>query len=572
MERTNYWTRRIRRRTLLTGSATASAGLAGWALAGCGDDDDNGGTGGNGSTETPGGVRPGTATAPTPTVAGEQIKRDGIFNLRQSAPFANISIYNGLDSGLYFGLITPIYDHLWYTPLDTGIRENFLAENIEQPDPLHFTVTLKEAVFQDKPPISGRKVTANDVKASFEAASQATKISNSSWWTQVLDKVDAVDERTVAFTLKAVDAWTFSTTNAGSPLAGSILPEEHAKDQGQLEKDPIGSGLFEFVSQENGTNFALKRNETYREKGRPNLAGYQYKLIQEQAAALAAFSAKEIDSVVPGNKLERDQLTQQHGDAVFPDLELNRAVWMVQPRGDGEWADPRVSQAISLALNKDEMVELMGFGEGQASGPVPPTFASHALTEAEIAETFGRHDPVEAKALLDASGFDTTREYQIKFITPGDSYAQFAQIVQSHLDKHLGIKTKLVGEDFGKWLAQSLYGSDYDGFIVYPTLEYDDPSSYIGAYQLEIGGRPNWAGWENEALNDIVVRQKATLDDTERAKLVHDLQRQAWEVGAPFIPTFVRVSGSVYWKHVKGLVTGRGSYRYLAGSTYIDKG
>ncbi len=571
MDRTNYWTRRIRRRRLLAGGAATAAGLAGLVVAGCGGDSDDNGNGGGGTIET-GGVRPGTPTAPTPTTAGEVVKRDGIFNIRQGAPFANISIYNGLDSGLYFGLITPIYDHLWYTPLDTGVRENFLAESIEQPDPLHFTAVIKDAVFQDKPPINGRKVTANDVKASFEAASQATRISNSSWWTEVLDKVDAIDERTVAFTLKAVDAWTFSSTNGGSPIAGSILPEEHAKDQSHLERDPIGSGLFEFVSHENGTNFVLRRNETYREKGRPNLAGYQYKLIQEQAAALAAFSAKEIDAVVPNNPLERDQLIQQHGDQVEVEPELSRAVWLVQPRGDGQFADPRVIQAISLALDKQEMIDLMGFGEGQKSGPVPPTFVTYALTEQEIEETFGKYDPAEAKALLDASGFDTSREYEIKFIVPGDNYAQFAQIVQSQLDKNLGIKTRLVGEDFGKWLAQSLYGSDYDGFMVYPTLAYDDPSSYIGAYQREIGGRPNWAGFQNDTLHNIVVQQKATLDDTERQNMIKDLQRQAWDLGAPFIPTFVTVSGTVYWTHVKGRVTGRGSYGYLVGTTYIDKG
>jgi len=569
MDRGNYWTRRIRRRRLLAGSATTAAGVAGLVVVGCGgdSDDDSGST-----STTEGGVRPGTPTAPTPTTPGEVVKRDGIYNIRQNAPFANISIYNGLDSGLYFGLITPIYDHLWYTPLDTGVRENFLAESIEQPDPLHFTVVIKDAVFQDKPPINGRKITANDVKASFEAAAKATRISNSSWWTQVLDKVDAIDEKTVAFTLKAVDAWTFSSTNGGSPVAGSILPEEHAKDPSHLERDPIGSGLFEFVSHENGTNFVLRRNETYREKGRPNLAGYQYKLIQEQAAALAAFSAKEIDSVVPNNALERDQLLQQHGDQVEVEPELSRAVWLVQPRGDGQFADPRVIQAISLALDKDEMIDLMGFGEGQKSGPVPPTFTTYALTEAEIAETYGKHDPAEAKALLDASGFDTSREYEIKFIVPGDNYAQFAQIVQSQLERYLGIKTRLVGEDFAKWLGQSLYGSDYDGFMVYPTLAYDDPSSYIGAYQLEIGGRPNWAGFKNDTLNDIVVQQKATLDDVQRQEMIKDLQRKAWELGAPFIPTFVTVSGTVYWKHVKGRVTGRGSYGYLVGTIYIDKG
>lgn len=574
MDRTNYWTRRLQRRRLLTGTAATGAGLVALALTGCGDDDDDGnGNGGTATaTATSSGVKPGTQTAPTPTVAGEVIKRDGIYQYRQTAPFANISPYNGLDSGLAWGLTLPVYDHLWYTPLDTGVRENFLATNIEQQDPLHFTVTIGEATFHNKPPVSGRAVTAEDVVASFTAASKATKISNSSWWTTVFDHAEAPDNKTVNFVLKAVDAWTFSSTNGGSPLGGSILPKEHAEDPSLMEKDLIGSGLFEFVSHENGANFVLKRFENYRVKDRPNLAGINAKLIQEQAQAIAAFKSGQIDGVIPNNKLETDSLKQEMGDKVVIDSELSRAIWLVQPRGDGPWADPKVSQAISLALDKKEMIELMGLGEGQESGPVPPTFTSYALTESQIAETYGKTDIAQAKQLIGATAIDLTKEYDLKFIVPGEPYQQFAQIVQSQLQANLGFKIKLVGEDFGKWLGQSLYGSDYSGFITYPTLSYDDPSSYIGSYATSIGGRPNWALWKNEELDAIVTKQKATLEDAGREALIKELQTKAWDAGAPFIPTFVRVTSTAYRDYVKGRVVGRGSYGYLVGSTYIDKG
>lgn len=567
MERQNYWTRRMRRRRLLGGMAATGTGVAALALVGCGDDDD----GGNGAQPTVD-VKPGTPTAPTPTTPGEVVKRDGIYHARQNAPFANISPYNGLDSGLAWGLTMPIYDHLWYTPLDTGVRENFLADTIEQPDPLQITVVIKDAVFQNKAPVNGRKITSEDVQKSLLAAQKATKISNSSWWTQVLDTVEAPDERTIVYKLKQVDAWSFSSTNGGSPIAGSILPREHADDPSLMERDLIGSGLYEFVSHENGANFTLKRNETYRVKDRPNLAGIETKLIQEQAAAIAAFKDGQIDSVTPNNKLETDQLRRDMGDKIEIESDLSRAVWTVQPRGDGQWADPRVSQAISMALDRDEMIDLMGFGQGAKTGPVPPTFTSYALTEAELEETYGRYDPAEAKRLLAATAFDLSQEYELKFITPGDTYSQFAQIVEAQLERNLGFKIRLVGEDFGKWLSQSLYGSDYNGFIVNPSLSYDDPSSYIGYYTKEIGGRPNWYGFVNDELDKMVYDQKQELDDAAREKLVRELQLKAWDAGAPVIPTFVRVTDTVFHSYVKGRIVGRGSYGYLLGTRYIDKG
>ncbi len=567
MDRDTYWNRRMRRRRLLGGAGTVALGATTLALAGCGDDDDDGGSGKE--TPTTAGVLPGTATAPTPTTAGEVIKKDGTLKSRQGAIFASINPYAGLDSGLLWGFT--IFDHLWYTPLDTGIRENFLAASIEQQDPLHFTVKLQDSVFHDKAPANGRAVKASDVKASLESAAKQTKISNSSWWTQVFDHIETPDDKTVNFVLKAVDAWTFSSTNGGSPIASSILPEEIAKDPSSMDKELVGSGRYQFVSHENGANFKLKRFEKWRISGEPYLAGIDYKLIQEQAAALAAFSAQEIDGVALNNKLEREDLVKKHGDKIVVDTVDSRAVWLVQTRADGGFADPRVRQAIYMALDRKEMINLMNFGEGKVSGPVPPAFGE-AITSAEIDSTYAKQDVAAAKQLLGATTFDLNKEYELKYIVPGDRYQQFAQIVQSQLNKNLGIKIKLVGEDFGKWLAQSLYGSQYDGFITYPTLEYDDPSSYIGAYAKQIGGRPNWAAFQDDELDALVTKQKTILDDKERRAAVQDLQKKAYTKAAPFIPTFIAISNTANWGYVKGRVVGRGSYGLFSGKTYIDKG
>lgn len=566
MDQDNYWNRRLRRRRLLGGAGTVALGATTWALAGCGDDDDD--SSGK-PTPTQAGVLPGTATAPTPTTAGEVVKKDGTLKSRQNAIFASINPYSGLDSGLTWGFT--IFDHLWYTPLDTGVRENFLAASIEQQDPLHFTVKLQNSVFHDKAPANGRAVKASDVKASLESAAKQTKISNSSWWTQVFDHIETPDDKTVNFVLKAVDAWSFSSTNGGSPIASSILPEEIAKDPSFMDKEIVGSGRFQFVSHENGANFKLKRFDKWRVSGEPYLAGIDYKLIQEQAAALAAFSAQEIDGVALNNKLEREDLVKKHGDKIVMDTTDSRAVWLLQTRADGPFADLRVRQAIYLALDRKEMINLMNFGEGKVSGPVPPAFGE-AITSAEVDSTYAKTDVAAAKQLLQATTFDLNKEYELKYIVPGDRYQQFAQIVQSQLNKNLGIKIKLVGEDFGKWLAQSLYGSQYDGFITYPTLEYDDPSSYIGAYAKQIGGRPNWAAFADDELDGLVTKQKTILDDKERRAAVQDLQKKAFAKAAPYIPTFIAISNTANWGYVKGRVVGRGSYGLFSGKTYIDKG
>jgi peptide/nickel transport system substrate-binding protein len=566
MERDNYWTRRITRRRVLGGVALTGVGVAALALTGCGDDDSSGTT----STAKPS-VAAGATGTPVQGGAVDESKVDktGVLHARQGAPMASINPYKGLDSGLLWGFT--ILDPLFYTPADTGIRENFLAAKIEQPDPQQFTITLKDAVFHNVAPVNGRAVKAGDVKASWEAYATSKTSSKSAWWGSTLDTITVIDDKTLNVKQKNVDAWTFSSTNAGSPIGG-ILPAEMVASPDTMDTNLIGSGRFQFVSAQNGSNPKIKRFDNWRIKGEPWLAGIEYKLIQEQAQALASFLSKDIDAVAPNNKLERDDTVSKAGkDSVAVESQITGSNWILQTRADGPFKDLRINRAISEALDRNEFIQLMNFGDGVKSAPVPAKFPAHAMSDADLAATYGKFDVADAKALLTATGFDTTKEYGLKYITPGDRYAQFGQVIQSQLAKNLGIKIKLIGEDFGKWLTQSLYGSDYDAFITFPNLDYDDPSSYLAWYLKTSGGRQNSARFFDDELDAAVTAQKAILDDKLRAQAVIDIQKKAWDKNAPTIPVFTAITSNVTWNYVKGRTLNRGSYGLFSGRTYIDK-
>ncbi|MEX2081490.1 MAG: ABC transporter substrate-binding protein, partial [Dehalococcoidia bacterium] len=318
-------------------------------------------------------------------------------------------------------------------------------------------------------------------------------------------------------------------------------------------------------------NFVLRRHPNWRIEGEPWLAGIDYKLIQDLAAATAAFSADEIDSVSLNNRLESDALLDRHGDDINLEENVTASVWTLQGRADGAWANPLVRQAVSMGMDRQVFIDLMALGDGVISGPVPPPFTAQALGEAEIRDTWGKFDPVAANAALDAAAFDRSVQYEMKYPLIGELYSQFPQVAAQQLSDNLGLKISVVPEDFGTWLQQSLYGSNYNGFMAYPSLAYDDPSSYIGAYAKEIGGRPNWAAFQDDEMDAAYINQKTLLDDEERFLALLDIQRLAWDKGAPFWPTFVRVTKVAWWNRVQGRVTGRGSFGAYNGRVYIDE-
>lgn len=561
MRAEQFWSRRASRRRFLTGAGAVGLGTGGLLLAGCGDDE---GTP-TATTEPPGDLTPGA----TPTAPPEaEIPKDGVLRLRQSAPWSSINPWKGLDAGGTWGFY--VFDHLFYTPLDTLKPELFLATSLEQPEPTRIIFKLGEGYFHDKPPVNGRRVTARDVKASYETSIRQPGVTTTTFMTQVFAGIDVPDDETVIVRLNAPDAWAFTGTGLGGVITSSIVPEEITVDPAFMDRDIIGSGRFVFEGHEGGTNFRLRRFEKWRIPGEPYLAGMRWFLIQEQAQALAAFSAQEIDTVGLANVLEKEQIVQRHGKDVEIDSDISRSIWVVLTRADGRWADPRVRQAVNLAINRDEIIEVMTFGEGQKSGILPPAFAAVSLSEQELANTLWKFDPAQAKQLLAQAGFDTSQPVEIRVAALGDNYSKFSQAIAAQLEKNLGVKTNIVTEDFGTWLQKSLYGSEYKDIIVYPTLAYEEPSPYLNLYIKQIGGRPNWARFFDDELDTMVAKMRTIMDDEERFAALKEIQRKAIEKVAPIFPIYVPRTFAAYWYYVRGRVTGRGGYGLFNGRVYID--
>ena len=128
-----YWqAQRVSRRKVLAGAAVGGAAIGTIAIVGCGGS----------SKKTSGTPSAGTSTSTqTKLQDGTQdgtAKPGGILNVRQGGPLPSMKVFGpsilALAQGLYLGFTT--YDHMWYTPTDTGVRELFLATQVEQPDAL----------------------------------------------------------------------------------------------------------------------------------------------------------------------------------------------------------------------------------------------------------------------------------------------------------------------------------------------------------------------------------------------------------------------------------------------------
>lgn len=166
-----YWKRTLSRRRVLAGGSTAALGVASLALAGCGDDDDDGGSsGGNNSALTP---TSNTPSAEKPVKGGTLRVLTNVGSIldphRTNTPAESLSIWGAIGNTL-----------VRFSTKDPGAIEGDLASALPEVPADGLTLTFKlrpEAKWQNKAPVNGRPVTAEDVKLSFERIKDPATVS-----------------------------------------------------------------------------------------------------------------------------------------------------------------------------------------------------------------------------------------------------------------------------------------------------------------------------------------------------------------------------------------------------------
>ena len=543
---------RITRRLLLQGAGGAALGASAIAVVGCG-----GGNGGGGAA-TPGTGSPAAQGTPKP---------GGILHYRQEVGYANFNPFGPGISALVQGLFVgyALYDHLWFVPTDTGEVVPFLGTEFEvSEDGRQITVTMGEAVFWDKPPVNGRDVRASDVKASIERFAEQIPF-GFSWLQQVMDHIEAPDERTVVFYQKRPWAWFFTASNAGSPITSSIVPVEIVDDDDTLDTNPIGSGKWMLAGHDAGTNVKIRKFPNWREPGRPYLDGVDFVYAPDDLLAQTAFRAKDLDFIQGLNNIELKDMEDSFGDEIVTSSDLSRSYKCLMLKNEPPFDDPEVRRGINLALNREEIRQVLNLGDGEFCGPVPPAHRKYVLEEddPDLLEYF-RFDPQEAKDVLTAAGFPFDQEFTLKYSNFADA-PDLADVVGAQL-RAIGMNVNLPGaEDLVAWLSNTLGPGNFQ-MTSFTHLAYEDPLLPLTFYVA-----PNQMGYDDADVQAAYDKAAETLDETERIAATKEAQRVLIRKWAPMLNLHSATSFGARWDYLKGTIEGRGSYRLFNSGAWLDK-
>lgn len=391
-------------------------------------------------------------------------------------------------------------------------------------DATNWTMTIRDGVmFHD-----GSTLTAGDVAATYNTAIDPVAAAPVASMYDMLDRVEATDDRTVVFHLKEPYAAFPSKLLMGIAPASALEPVGPV-EQSALNSAPIGTGPYTQVS--TGPDRTVLQAFDRYWGGEVLVKEITIVNVTDDNTRVQRMLAGDFDGTVIPPQLAAG-FPEPSG---FTVISNPSADWrsVVLPAKDPVAGDPAVRQALNRAVDRTAIVQTVLAGHGiAASTPFSPVFTTYYDPIAEFA-----YDPDAAREILDDAGWvpgvdgirvkDGKRaEFTLMYYAPETLRRDLATAFAGDaLD--VGISVRLDG--LGSWDdIQPRLGTDA---VIWGggDTPYDPDSNLYRMLSSTFAGEPgsydNPGQYVNPTVDQLLAQGRGTLDPAARAQIYQDLQR-----------------------------------------------
>ena len=407
--------------------------------------------------------------------------------------------------------------------------------------------------------MSGQPLVAGDVKYSYERVLDPKTKSTSTAGLSSIDKIETPDDGTVKITLKKPNAAFL--VGLWSPNY-AIVKKEDVDKNGDLTKVANGTGPFKFKDYTPNTKLTLERNPNYYETGKPYLDGIEFVPVPDDTARSTAVRTGTVDFVEYAPAKDIPQLKADKSLAIAGDQNTNiRYLGFNLTQKDKPWANPKVRQAISLAMDRPSIVDAAFYGLAIPTLTVfPPGYWATLDTKVPP------QDIKAAKAMLADAGFASGFKTTIKTWSSYPFLSNAALAVQDQL-KQIGITADVLPQDNGTFIADN-NAKNYE-MLVSGTSGYTDPNE-IMLGNFGTGLASNNSGYSNPDFDKLVADGVASTKQDDRKKVYAQLQ-QILLTDNPWVMLYVGSQYEAMKSYVKGYTHIATGTNIALKDTWLDK-
>ena len=287
---------------------------------------------------------------------------------------------------------------------------------------------------------------------------------------------------------------------------------------GNVDRTPVGTGPFKFVSWQDNDSFVLVRNDNYWRPGLPYLDGINIKIINELNTLVRAVVAGEADlgiNLQAPQKVIADRSSNVVAVAA-PSLVLYGAfINYGRPPLD----DVRIRQAMNYAINRDEINKIAASGLGQPSSAILPK--EHWACD-PATQNYYSYDPGQGEEAVWPTPAIPTASTSRPIGWADQLAMQRQEVIISQLAR-VGIRIKLTALA-PQQAVQAFMIEKKGAMFISPSSAYPDPSQLYEALFGKTALR-NAGGVELPGFRELLDATMEAQDQATRKAAFVKLQR-----------------------------------------------
>ncbi len=301
-----------------------------------------------------------------------------------------------------------------------------------------------------------------------------------------------------------------------------------------------GTGPFKLDWFRDG-NARLVRNDNWY-GGKVYLDAIEVRIFESPQAMANALLAGQID-VASNVGAVAARTAKSRSDIQILRRPNDMAMPIVMRTADGPFTDPKVREALRLAVDRDAMVKQVLSGYGTVANDVlgtgDPAYAKDLPQRTR--------DIAKAKSLLAEAGFDLSKTYDLITTEDISGLAESATLFATQV-REAGVKINVVKQDSAvfwdkTWLKAPLY-TTYWGT--------NDSVVFFASKTMLSDAGQNEAAWKEPAFDEAYREAMATADAAKRSEALRKLQQIEYEK-----------SGYLLWGMADGIDLAGGAVRGL---------
>jgi ABC-type transport system substrate-binding protein len=335
--------------------------------------------------------------------------------------------------------------------------------------------------------------------------------------------------------LRVVDDLTFEVTLSEPfsqfPLviyytAFYALPDSCLEDVVACEESPIGNGPFMMDGNWNhDQNIHVVKYDDY-PGTEPKIDGIDFRIYTDINTGYTDLQAGNLDvmDTVPPEQIEA---AQTDPNVNFIEGPSSVYTYVGFPTYQEPFDDVNMRRAISMAIDRQSIVDAIRIGDAPADSFVAPVIAGYREGACGDACTY---NPEEAKRLFDqAGGYDGTLTL---WFNSGAGHEEWMEAVSNQLRENLGIQdVQFESLDFAQYLPRLEELQVTGPFRLGWSMDYPAMQNYLENL-LYTDASSNYTGWSNEEFDSLIDQGNAAETIEEGI----EFYQQAEDIAAEELP------------------------------------